>query len=291
MNWINWWDPPLIWKSLNPKGVSYSHTTQSHSYFADAKPFQYLLYYFYPFCSHLMICGYFQPCKWRGIHPLSSWCGLFWWQTRQTHNLPLYTLPPLQSDISPNQGQSSGSPPLQNMAPPYNSPFPTNQQLVPTPPNLPFSLHDLPSLLSNHGLCVMAIPFIPPQSKQKDQHSKKPKLQRELQGLYSSIHYDKTATLPIREGSSAIQWNFFPGTFMVSTFGGNALWLKSSFRTTIEVLFYYKKQSWHRWTLYWLNRFGAPLLLVGLPWMLLIRRGYSHSLEWARFFYQWNHTR
>lgn len=123
----------------------------------------------------------------------------------ETHNLPLYTFPPLPSDISP-QDHILGPTPSQNMTAPYSPSFSNYEQSAPASSNLPFSPHDLASLLSTHGLC--AIPSIPQQSKSKGPahaKSKKSKLQRELQGLYSSIHYDKTATLAIREGTSVAQ--------------------------------------------------------------------------------------
>ena len=72
-------------------------------------------------------------------------------------------------------------------------------------------------------------------NEQRRLQAKNPKLQRELQDLYSSINYDKTTTLTIREGSSIDQWNFFHGTFVESTFGGNILWLKSSFNNKTRV--------------------------------------------------------
>lgn len=63
------------------------------------------------------------------------------------------------------------------------------------------TLSKLVAIIKPFGLCIMATPSSPPHTKSRKQpsNSKKPKLQRELQNLQFTIHYDKTAMLTIME--------------------------------------------------------------------------------------------
>lgn len=129
----------------------------------------------------------------------------------ESNFLPLYSLPPLPPDLSPNhEAPHPTDVPLNTSplatVPPSLAPSSFIHQQPQTSSSLPFSLNDLATLLSKHGLCVMAIPTNPPLIKTKTSTSTinkkpKPKLQRELIGLHSSINYDKTTTLAIREGT------------------------------------------------------------------------------------------
>lgn len=108
---------------------------------------------------------------------------------------------------------------------------------------------------------------------------KKEKLQFELQGLQSSIHYDKTATLAIQKGTTFHPWSFSQGMSVVYVPGRSKLWLRRWFNNSAQVLSSFRKQSC-KWMAFWLNLFVA-LLLFGCGQLLtpLTLWGDSYTLE------------
>ena len=105
-------------------------------------------------------------------------------------DLPITILPPVPTDFHS---------PMQH---PIPSKQPSTSDIPSTSTATPISLRDIASILLQHGLCVMAIPSLPPPKLKKPYtaNTERNKLQRELQNLQSSICYDKSLALANREG-------------------------------------------------------------------------------------------